>query len=383
MIPNKPHIDWYIFFSTITLMLFSIAFVYSAGIYFSQLNGMDSTNLLLAQTIKVMIAIIILIVVSRFNYKYWAKFSILLMLISFISLILVLVMGVEVGGAKRWISLGFTQFQPSELAKFSLILHFGTLISRKKEEIKNFKYGYFPFILWLALFSVLIALEPNFSMIILLFGIGIFMLYIGNASMKHILSTIGVVGLIGSVYALSATYRINRIKYFLGLLDGNEFEKLSYQVENSLLAIGSGGLFGLGPGGSHQNLMLSEPYTDFLFSIIGEEYGFIGLTIIAIAFSIILWRGLYLAKRAPDQEAFLFISGISFAIFVSFLINSFVNTALIPTTGIPLPFLSYGGTAIFFNAAMIGIVLNVSIQVSKNSKTTTSNAKPNPTKIQT
>lgn len=364
-------------------MLFSIAFVYSAGIYFAQLKGINPTNLLLAQTVKVMIAIVILIIISRFNYKYWAKFSILLMLISFISLILVLVLGVEVGGAKRWISLGFTQFQPSELAKFSLILHFGTLISRKKEEIKNFKYGYFPFILWLSLFSVLIALQPNFSMIILIFATGLFMLFIGNARMKHILSTIGVVALIGSVYAFSATYRMNRIKYFLGMLEGKEFEQLSYQVDHSLLAIGSGGLFGMGPGGSHQNLLLSEPYTDFLFSIIGEEYGFIGLTIIAIAFSIILWRSLYLAKRAPDQESFLFISGISFAIYVSFLINSFVNTALIPTTGVPLPFLSYGGTAIFFNAAMIGIVLNISIQVSKNTKSPTNNVKPIITKNQT
>ncbi len=364
MINTKPHIDWLIFFSALTLMLFSIAFVYSAGIFFATYKGMQPESLLVRHFIKVILAILIMIFVSRVDYHFWSKVSIWLMLLSLITLVIVLVAGKKVGGAERWINLGFMTFQPSELAKFSMILHFATLISRKGESIKELKYGYFPFMLWIALFSALIALQPNFSMIIILFLIGMFMLYLGNANIKHILATLGLTALVGSVYAVSAPYRLNRLLFYMGMLDGKEFDKLAYQVDNSLVAIGSGGIIGMGPGGSHQNLLLSEPYTDFILSIIGEEYGFIGLVVIIALFIFILWRGFYLAKRVEDKFGFLLISGIIFSIFISFLINAFVNTALIPTTGVPLPFLSYGGTSIFFSAILIGILLNISVKVS-------------------
>lgn len=364
MINTKPHIDWLIFFSALTLMLFSIAFVYSAGIFFATYKGMQPESLLVSHFIKVILAILIMIFVSRVDYHFWSKVSIWLMLLSLITLVIVLVAGKKVGGAERWINLGFMTFQPSELAKFSMILHFATLISRKGESIKELKYGYFPLMLWIALFSALIALQPNFSMIIILFLIGMFMLYLGNANIKHILATLGLTALVGSVYAVSAPYRLNRLLFYMGMLDGKEFDKLAYQVDNSLVAIGSGGIIGMGPGGSHQNLLLSEPYTDFILSIIGEEYGFIGLVVIIALFIFILWRGFYLAKRVEDKFGFLLISGIIFSIFISFLINAFVNTALIPTTGVPLPFLSYGGTSIFFSAILIGILLNISVKVS-------------------
>ena len=375
MTNTKPHIDWLIFFSAITLMLFSIAFVYSAGIFFATYKGMRPEGLLMSHFVKVIFAIFVMILVSKIDYHYWSKISIWLMLASLISLIVVLIVGKQVGGAERWINLGFITFQPSELAKFSLIIHFANLINRKGESIKELKYGYLPFMLWLALFSALIALQPNFSMIIILFLIGIFMLYLGNAKIKHILTTIGLTTLLGGVYAISAPYRLNRLLFYLGMLEGKEFEKLSYQVENSLIAIGSGGLFGLGPGGSHQNLLLSEPYTDFILSIIGEEYGFVGLIIIITLFLFILWRGFYLAKRVQDRFGFLLVSGIIFSILISFLLNAFVNTALIPTTGVPLPFISYGGTSIFFNAILVGIKLNISIKVSSE---TSKKSEPKP-----
>lgn len=374
----KPHIDWLIFFSSLTLMLFSIAFVYSAGIFFATYKGMQPEGLLMSHFVKVIIAILIMIFVSRLDYHFWSKISIWLMLISLITLIIVLVAGKQVGGAERWISLGFMTFQPSELAKFSIIIHFATLINRKGESIKELKYGYLPFMLWIGMFSALIALQPNFSMIIIIFLIGMFMLYLGNANIKHILTTLGLTALVGGVYAISAPYRMNRLLFYLGMLEGKEYEKLAYQVENSLVAIGSGGLVGMGPGGSHQNLLLSEPYTDFILSIIGEEYGFIGLVVIIALFILILWRGFHLAKRVEDRFGFLLISGIIFSIFISFLINAFVNTALIPTTGVPLPFISYGGTSIFFSATLIGILLNISVKVSmKESKPTIKKEQPN------
>jgi cell division protein FtsW len=360
---EKAHIDWWIFISVITLMLFSIAFVYSAGSYFALIKGSNPESLLLSHTIRVFLAIAVMFVTAKVDYHFWSKISFYLMVISLISLVVVLAIGTNVGGAKRWINLGIIPFQPSELAKFSVILHFGTLISRKKEQIRDLKYGYLPFILWLMLIGMLIGLEPNFSMLILIFLIGLVILYLGNARIKHILITIAIGAVGGGIYAISSTYRLNRILFYLGLLEGNAKERLSFQVENSLIALGSGGIFGLGPGGSRQNLLLSEPYNDFLFSIVGEEYGLIGLIMIILLFTLFLWRCVYIAKRAPDQLGYLYVMGITFSILIFFIINALVNTALIPTTGVPLPFLSYGGTAIIFNAILVGIILNISTKI--------------------
>lgn len=362
---KRGHIDWLVFVPVIALMLFSIAFVYSAGSYFSFINNSNPNKLLLMHTSKVFLAIIMMIVVSQIDYHIWSKISIYAIVAAIITLIIVLFVSSEVKGAKRWIDLGFLSFQPSELAKFAIILHFGTLINRKKEGIEDFKFGYLPMMLWLILICLLIAFQPNLSMMIVIFLTGMMILFLGNANILHILATL-FVGFIGAgVYAISAPYRLNRIMFYLGLLEGTEKERLSYQVSNSLIALGSGGTIGLGPGGSHQNLLLSEPYTDFLFSIIGEEYGFIGLTLIIGIFVFILWRGVRIAKHSTDLIGYLYASGIAFSIFLVFIINALVNTGLLPTTGVPLPFMSYGGTSIFFNAILIGILLNISTFKSK------------------
>lgn len=348
-------------------MLFSIAFVYSAGSYFALIKGSDPEKLLLNHTFKIFLAIVFLIISSKIDYHFWSKISFFLMAGSVITLIAVLIIGEEVNGAKRWLDLGMP-FQPSELAKFSVILHFGTLINRKQRDLRDFKYGFFPFILWLMLIGLLIALQPNFSMLLLIFIIGLMLLFIGNARPYHLLTTISVGGFAAIIYAFSSTYRLNRILFYLGLLEGDAKERLAYQVDNSLIALGSGGIFGMGIGGSRQNLLLSEPYTDFLYSIIGEEYGFLGLSIIILLFVFILWRGVYIAKRSPDQLGYLYAIGITLSIFIFFLINAFVNTALIPTTGVPLPFLSHGGTSAIFNGILMGIVLNISTQIVTKEK---------------
>jgi cell division protein FtsW len=357
---KRGHIDWLVFLPVVALMLFSIAFVYSAGSYFSFVNNSNPNRLLMLHTAKVFFAILIMILVSQIDYHLWSKISLYILIIAIISLVVVLFVGGEVKGAKRWIDLGFLSFQPSELAKFAIIIHFGTLINRKKEGIEDFKFGYLPLLLWLILICLLIAFQPNLSMILVIFLTGMIILFLGNANLLHILATL-FVGFIGAgIYAISAPYRLNRILFYLGLLEGSEQERLSYQVSNSLIALGSGGTIGLGPGGSHQNLLLSEPYTDFLFSIIGEEYGFIGLLLITAIFVFILWRGVRIAKHSKDLLGYLYAGGVVFSIFLVFAINSLVNSGLLPTTGVPLPFMSYGGTSIFFNAILIGILLNIS-----------------------
>ena len=346
-------------------MFFSFAFVYSASTYFALIKGMNPESLLMNHIAKIALAILAMIFCIVIDYHFWSKVSFYLIILAIVSLIAVLVVGENVGGARRWLNLGI-QFQPSEFAKFAVIIHFGTLLHRKQEGIKDLKSGYLPFILWLVLICVLIAMEPNFSMVILITGIGLLILYLGGARLKHLISTIGIGVVLGVLYSFTSAYRMNRILYFLGLLEGDAKAQLAYQIDIALIALGSGGLFGLGIGGSRQNLLLSEPYTDFLFSIIGEEYGFIGLTVIIGLFLLILWRSVYIAKRAPDHLGYLYTIGIAISIFIFFLVNAYVNAALIPTTGVPLPFLSYGGTSAIFNGALIGIILNVSSQIKHN-----------------
>jgi len=192
-------------------------------------------------------------------------------------------------------------------------------------------------------------------------------MFIGNTNLIH-LGGLLVTGLIGGLtYMISAEYRLNRLKAFFGIGDSPTHESVNYQLNQALIALGNGGLFGLGTGQSRQSQhFLPESYGDFIFSIIGEEYGFFGLILVLGVFVILFWRGMLIARKAPDNFGYFLAIGIllTFAIYV--FVNAGVNCGLLPTTGVPMPFVSYGGTAVFFYSAAIGILLNISAQAGIN-----------------
>lgn len=368
---NIGHIDWVIMLPVVGLMLFSLAFVYSASATVAEHKFGSAEKLFFNHGLRIFAGIVIILIISKIDYHIWKKISMPLLLTSIVLLIVVLIIGAEMKGASRWLNLGFLSFQPSELAKFALVLHFAVLLTQKQDYIKEFKRGFLPFMIWAVLICGLIALQPNFSTMMVIFLIAISMMFIGNTNLIHLAAT-AFVGLIGAgAYAVSATYRMNRIKAFLGMSDGSgTFETSSYQLNQALIAIGNGGIFGVGPGQNRQShLFLPESYGDFIFSIIGEEYGFIGLLVILAAFALIFWRGMLIAKKAPDNFGYFLAIGIivTFAIYV--FVNAGVNTGLLPTTGVPMPFISYGGTAVMFYAAAIGILLNISAQAGVYPKT--------------
>ena len=358
------HIDWFIFLPVVGLLFFSIVFVYSASAPISAEKFGAVDNLLINHAIRVAISLVTIILFSKIDYHIYQKIAKPVIIIAVILLILVLIFGDAVKGANRWLSLGFISFQPVEVVKFAIVIYFSALLVKKQNVIKNFYEGFLPFIFWIIIICILIALQPNFSNMFLVFLLAMTMLFVGNTNLLHLLATALVGAVAAGVYAVAAPYRMSRILAYFGIGDTAP-TVTGYQLQQALIALGNGGFIGAGPGQSKQShLFLPESYGDFIFSIIGEEYGFIGLLLIFAAFGIIFFRGMLIAKKAPDQFGYFLSIGIVLTLAIYLFTNAAVNTGLLPTTGVPLPFLSYGGTAVIIYSAVIGILLNISTQAN-------------------
>lgn len=368
---TRSHIDWMLFLASVALMLFSIAFVYSASAYFADVKFGSPEKMFLGHTLRVAASLVIIIIFSRIDYHVLQRHSKSILFFAIGCLLFVLVAGTTIKGARRWIGLGSFSFQPSELAKFALVLHLARLMAEKQSYIKDLQRAFLPMLFWIGAVAALIARQPNFSTAGVIFALGVLMLFIGNANVLHI-AALFVVGLAGGwVYGISADYRMQRItdftQQFSSMFDAENIRNVNYQLQQAILAFGNGGILGMGPGQSRQrDWFLPESYGDFIFSIIGEEYGFIGVLAIIIAFSLILWRGFITARRAPDDFGRFLAGGITITFALYAVINMGVTTGLLPTTGLPLPFISYGGTAILFSAAALGVLLNISAQSQKS-----------------
>jgi cell division protein FtsW len=348
--------------ATLGLMLFSIAFVYSASASIAEHRFGDYDKLFLNHTLRVLGGLLALIIFMKIDYHVWLKLSKPIMFATIIPLLLVFLISSPINGAYRWIYIGSINFQPSELAKFALVIHFAALLTQRQEVIKDFKLGLLPLLVWSFIVCLLIAIQPNFSSAMVIFIISIAMMFIGNVKGKH-LSIIGIIAFIGLIgYAVSASYRMQRIINYVSMASGsNDNNEAAFQSQQAIIAFGSGGIFGLGPGQSRQSLLfLPEAYGDFIFSIIGEEYGFIGTFLIVVVFMIMAWRGIKIARNAPDNFGYFLAFGIIFTFILYAFVSAAVNTGLLPTTGLPMPFVSYGGTAIIFYCIAMGILLNIS-----------------------
>lgn len=367
---KRTHIDWLLFLSASALMLFSVAFVYSASAYFADIKLGSPERLFVRHLVNVLLSFVVIIVFAKIDYHVWQKHTKTVMLFSLACLALVFIAGVSVKGAQRRIAFGPLSFQPSELAKFALVLHLARMMAEKAAYIKDFQRTFVPMMFWITITAGLIALQPNFSTAAVMFLVGILLVFMGNANVGYLLLTflVGIAG--GSVYAIAAPYRLKRLNVFWEQLSSiihvEAISQKNYQLYQAILAFGNGGIFGVGPGQSRQrDWFLPESYGDFIFSIIGEEYGFIGVVAIIVAFAIILWRGFITARTAPDDFGRFAAAGITTVFALYAVINMGVTTGLLPTTGLPLPFISYGGTAILFSGAALGILLNISSQSSK------------------
>jgi cell division protein FtsW len=282
-------------------------------------------------------------------------------LISLFLLVLVFVPGIgfEANGAWRWIKIGPVRMQPSELAKFSMILFMAKSISNKKEKIRTFFQGVVPYVILMGIYCILIILEPNKSMAIIFVLITFTILFAAGAKIWHILIW-GAPLIPGAAFILMKDkYSLLRITSYMD--PWADPLKSGYQAIQSLLALGSGGIFGLGLGNSRQKFFyIPEPQNDFIFAIIGEELGFIGTFAIIVLFVLLIWRGIRIAIHAPDSFGCLLATGIVAMVGIQVILNIAVATVSIPTTGVSLPFISSGGTSLLFMMANMGILLNIS-----------------------
>ncbi|MBI2794351.1 MAG: cell division protein FtsW [Ignavibacteria bacterium] len=358
--PNEPgHIDWLILLPIAGLLMFSVAFVYSASSSFAAVKFGSSEQLFWNHAIRVLLGLVLMIAVAKLDYHFWERISATALLIAVGFLVMVLLVGAQVKGASRWVHIGPVNFQPSELAKFTLVLHTAVILSSKKAILGEWRKGILPVMAWTIPVCIMVALQPNLSTSFVIFLIILAMLFLADVRPVH-LSAIVILGMIvGGLYAVSAEYRLRRLMSFFGM--DNVDESVSYQLNQALIAFGNGGITGLGPGQSRQrDWFLPESYGDFIFSIVGEEYGFIGVALLVGAFVLVMWRGFGVARKAPDAFGRLLAGGITTTLASYALVNAGVTCGLLPTTGLPMPFISYGGSSVFFSAIAIGVLLNIS-----------------------
>ena len=291
--------------------------------------------------------------------RVYRRLAVPMMAVTVLLLAAVPFVGVRVNGARRWISLGFTTFQPSELAKPALVLCFSAMICRFGGRMKTFRWGILPFAGVLALLVGLLVLEPHFSASVILLLLGAVMLFLGGVRLSWFLGAGAVLAAGGTAAVLFVPYVAKRVESFL-----DPFSDLTgdgWQVVQSLYAIGSGGLVGLGLGQSRQKyLYLPEEHNDFIFSVVCEELGFLGAAAILVLFSLLILRCYRISLRSPDRFSMLVGAGLTSMLALQIILNIAVCTALVPCTGISLPLFSYGGTALLIQMAELGIILRIS-----------------------
>ena len=348
-----------LFISVIILSSFGLLMVYSSSSIWAEYKFDDPLKYVKNQGLFLIIGIIIMYLISKIDYKKYYKYASKIFLVCFTLIVLVLFVGTERNGSKSWFGIGSFGIQPSEFMKLAMIIFTSKYLYNNQKDIGNIKKGVMPILGLTLIIFLLIMLQPDFGTgVILVMGV-IGLLFIGGVNLKFFLK-IGVLGIAGIVgLIIAAPYRLKRILSFLN--PWSDPLGSGFQIIQSLYAIGPGGLFGYGLGGSRQkHFYLPEPQTDFIFSIISEEFGFMGVIIVAGLFSFIIYKAIKIALKCDDIFGKYLAFGIIFTLAFQTLLNLSVVIGLIPVTGVTLPFLSYGGSSLLITLASIGIILNIS-----------------------
>ena len=338
---NNP-IDFTLLITILLLLSIGLVMVLSASSPSALAEDGNSYSYFSKQLIFAILGIIAMLFISKIDYRFYQKFYKHAWVIAFILLALVLVAGREINGAKRWIYITDTlSFQPSEIVKLLMIIFYAGILVKNRDQVNLYGKGFIKHMCFLAPIILLLLLQPHFSASIVIIGICSIMMIMAGCKFWHFLATGGIVGIPAIIFLIvKEPYRLQRVITFL-----NPWQDATgdgWQVIQSLYAIGSGGLFGAGLGESKQKyLYIPEPHNDFIFSILGEELGFIGCAVVIILFAIFIWRGILIAMKAPDMFGSLVAIGITALVAIQVIINIAVVTSSMPATGMPLPFFSY------------------------------------------
>ena len=346
------------------VMLFSASY---ANSYYLQGN---SYYYISRQAVFAVFGVAAMLLISTFDYHSFHKLAIVIFGVSLFLMVFLLICRYAhiesianwEGDATRWLNFGFVSFQPSEIAKFALIVLFAHMISRNLDRMDTFRYGVVPYVAIMGLVAALIFLESHLSATLIILALGAIMMFVGGTKPRwFLIGGVLVAAVLLFVVVTKGGYQMDRIRIWLDPFSSDLDRDLTHQTRQSLYAIGSGGLLGVGLGQSRQKyLYLPAPQNDFIFAIVCEELGFVGALVIIVLFALLIWRGVYVSIHARDKFGMLLGLGITFQVGLQAVLNICVVTNTIPNTGISLPFFSYGGTALLMLLGQMGILLNIS-----------------------
>jgi cell division protein FtsW len=356
------HIDYPIVLMVGLLCAFGLVMVFSASYYYAQNTasvGYDGYYFIRKQAMYLAIGFPMMLLISLVDFRKLEKFKVIAILLSIILLVAVLAFGQETNGAKRWIVVGGQSIQPSEIAKFGMMLYMCSFMAKKHAVMQNFSKGMLPMLLVIGVICGLVMLQPNMSMAVIMGLMGYALLFIGGCDTKQMLLLLVVFVGLFALLAVIEPYRMARLTSFVNpwadaLGDG-------YQLIQSYYALGSGGLFGVGLNNSHQKLLyMTYGESDFIFAIVCEELGLIGGLLVIAAYGVIVYRGIRIALQCRDRFGSMLAGGITVVFGLQVFVNIGVCTGLLPTTGQALPFVSAGGSSMMIFLAAIGVLLNIS-----------------------
>lgn len=352
--------DVKLLFPVLFLVGIGIVMVYSASSALALKKFGTNYYFLKKQMFFALLGIVALVLCSHLPYRLFSSltYPLLILALVFLAATLISGFGHSAGGATRWFRLGSFTFQPSEFARFALVIYLAYSMNKKMDVLKDFYVGFLPHILVLFMFTVLIIFQPDFGSVFILGVLTWVILFVGGVRISHLIMSLVLIIPMAYFFMVSADYRSKRIMSFLNPWKYSADD--GYQVVHSLMAFGTGGIWGTGIGKGYQKLFyLPEPHTDFIFSVIGEELGLLGVLIILGLYILIFWRGIFIARDCKDSFGSFLAIGLTTAIGLQVCVNMGVALGLLPTKGLTLPFLSYGGTSLLLNMASIGILMNI------------------------
>jgi len=356
--------------AVLALTGFGIVMVFSAGAAFAAKTHGDWTYFLKRESIYAGAGLAAFFIGSRLDYSIFRRITYPLLLLAGVLLIAVLKLGPNINGAVRWFRLGSLSFQPSELAKFALVLYLAVLLARKAEKVRDFSMGFLPPLIMTGLFMGLLLKQPDLGTAVIIGVTALGVMFVAGTRTSYILLSVLLAAPIGwKVFITGESWRMKRLLAFL--YPWQYRRDTGYQLYESLISVGSGGVWGQGLGQGHQKLFfLPEAHTDFILAVVGEELGLIGMVGVLAAFSVLVWRGLRASMRARDPYGCYLAFGITCLFGLQAIVNMCVVLGLLPTKGLPLPFVSYGGTALVMSLFMASVLVNISARAPEPSRMT-------------
>lgn len=363
---NPHNFDYLLIITVAALLLIGLIMIYSATFALGFQLHDEPSYYFVRQLLWMGIGLLSMIIFARVEYHTWRRFSIPVMVLTLILMVLVLFVGDEQFGAQRWLLNG--SIQPSELSKLAIIIYIADWLSAKGKQIQDVNYGLVPFAILLGLITGLIILQRDLSTAILVAATAMAMFFVAGGSLWQIAISIFGGGGVLALLIITSSYRVARVTAFLDPLNSDPLGD-GYQIRQILIALGSGGVTGLGLGASRQKFgYIPASHTDGIFAIIGEEIGFIGCVLVIGLFAFLAYRGFKIALAAPDTFGLILAAGVTCSLVIQAIVNIGVVTSTFPFTGIPLPFISFGGSSLIVSMASIGVLLSVSRRTKVEAK---------------